>query len=214
MKTISTLSSIILLAAIGSLGCVGAPGSDEDTGDDTLLDLQGDDLSASEDTDAVERLGEASDALVACAGQPAWQAAWETWEDEVRTLVNQKRAAGAKCGGTTYPPAPALAVDNRLRCSARRHSRDMGVNNFMNHIGSDGSEPWDRMEDAGYAYTQAAENIAVGYNSPAAVVNGWMGSVGHCQNIMKATLKHLGVGYYRKDGSTYVHHWTQNFGRQ
>ncbi len=114
--------------------------------------------------------------------------------------------------GAAHPPVPALTFDERLRCSSRKHSKDMSVNGFFSHTGSDGSTPWARMSSAGYTYTQAAENIAAGYSTPAAVVNGWMASTGHCKNIMNAALKHLGVGYYW--GTTgYKHYWTQRFGK-
>ncbi|MCY1014033.1 CAP domain-containing protein [Nannocystis pusilla] len=43
----------------------------------------------------------------------------------------------------------------------------------------------------------AGENIAAGYSTAAQVVNGWMTSTGHCNNIMNGNYKHLGVGYYR-----------------
>ena len=129
------------------------------------------------------------------------------------TLVNQKRAAGATCGGVYKPPVAALTLDSRLRCAARKHSKDMGVNNFFSHTGSNGSTPFQRMASAGYTYSYAGENIAAGYSTPSATVTGWMNSTGHCNNIMNGNYKHLGVGYYRS-ASGYTHYWTQDFGAQ
>jgi uncharacterized protein YkwD len=107
----------------------------------------------------------------------------------------------------------ALTLDERLRCAARKHSKDMGEHNVFSHTGSDGSSPWTRMTKAGYTFTKAAENIAWGYSTPASVVSGWMTSSGHCKNIMGASLKHLGVGYYYGTKPSYKHYWTQDFGR-
>ena len=45
-----------------------------------------------------------------------------------------------------------------------------------------------------------------------AVVNGWMASTGHCNNIMNGVLRDIGVAYY--PGGTYGHYWTQDFGKQ
>jgi uncharacterized protein YkwD len=147
-----------------------------------------------------------------CDDVVSWPTGWTDFENQVLTLVNQRRAAGATCGGVYKPPVPAVSLDSRLRCAARKHSKDMGVNNFFSHTGSDGSTPWQRITWAGYAYRYAGENIAAGYSTPSAVVTGWMNSSGHCNNIMNPNFKHLGVGYYYHSGSTYGHYWTQDFG--
>ncbi len=150
-----------------------------------------------------------------CDDVLTWNTTWASYESQVLTLVNQKRAAGATCGGVYKPPVPALSLDTRLRCASRKHSKDMAVNNFFSHTGSNGSTPFQRMTSAGYVWRAAAENIGAGYSTPAAAVNGWMNSTGHCNNIMSASYKHLGVGYYyRASGSTYAHYWTQDFGAQ
>ena len=46
-------------------------------------------------------------------------------EDELLSLVNEHRAAGATCGGTRYGPAPALVMNGALLRAARAHSEDM-----------------------------------------------------------------------------------------
>ena len=130
----------------------------------------------------------------------------------MRPLDSDRRAAGATCGGVYKAPVPALTFDERLRCSSRKHSKDMGLNNFFSHVGSNGSTFSQRMTSAGYTWRAAGENIGAGYNTPAAAVNAWMASTGHCNNIMNPSFKHLGVGYYV--GGTYTHYWTQNFGAQ
>jgi uncharacterized protein YkwD len=187
------------LGVIGALSLAGCAGAE--TGPDV--------------EEGIENVGEAEQDLTAyCDDVLTWNAPWTDFENQVLTLVNQKRAAGATCGGVYYAPRPALTYDERLRCSARKHSKDMGANNYFSHTGLDGSQPWDRMTSAGYTWTYAAENIAAGYPTPSAVVQGWMASSGHCRNIMSATAKNFGAGYYYGGTSTYKHYWTQNFGRQ
>lgn len=148
-----------------------------------------------------------------CDDVTTWNATWTTFENDVLTLVNQRRAAGATCGGVAKPPVPAVTLDTRLRCAARKHSKDMGTNNFFSHTGSNGSTFSQRITSAGYTWTAAGENIAAGYATAAAVVNGWMASTGHCNNIMNGTYKHLGVGYFNSATSTYKHYWTQEFAK-
>ena len=50
------------------------------------------------------------------------------------------------------------------------------------------------LDELGIPYHAAAENIASGYQTPAAVVVGWMNSPGHRANILNASLGHMGVG--------------------
>jgi uncharacterized protein YkwD len=99
-------------------------------------------------------------------------------------------------------------------CAARKHSKDMGTNNFFGHMGSNGSTFSQRVTWAGYTWRAAAENISAGHTTPSAVVNAWMASAGHCNNIMNPAYRHLGVGYSDHSTSTYKVYWTQNFGNQ
>lgn len=143
-----------------------------------------------------------------------WNSSWATLENSVLTLVNQKRAAGATCGGVAKPPVAALTMESRLRCAARNHSKDMANNNFFSHTGTGGTTFVQRIEAAGYKpWLALAENIAAGQTTAAAVVNSWMGSTGHCNNIMNGTYKHIGIGYAYNVNATYDHYWTQDFGK-
>lgn len=129
-----------------------------------------------------------------------------TFAARVVALVNQERAA-AGC--------QALQVDSRLASAATAHSLDMAVNDFFSHTGSDGSLPWDRMAAAGYVYSTAGENIAAGYTTPEAVVDGWMKSSGHRANILNCAFTETGVGYvFLADDEgqvNYHHYWTHVF---
>ncbi|MEJ3744182.1 CAP domain-containing protein [Actinomycetes bacterium KLBMP 9797] len=121
-------------------------------------------------------------------------------ENEVVEITNRERAEGG-CGTVT--------VNAKLATAARQHSQDQAEHNNMSHTGSDGSSPWDRTERAGYT-NAIGENVAMGYRTPAAVMDGWMNSSGHRANILNCDAKAIGVGLaYASDGSPY---WTQIFG--
>jgi uncharacterized protein YkwD len=124
-------------------------------------------------------------------------------ELEVLHLLNQERA------NENLPP---LVIDMRLMESARRHSTDMATNNFFSHTGSDGSSPFDRIADSGYSMRSAGENIAAGYRTAEAAVQGWMNSDGHRANILNSSYEHIGVGYVYSKNTSYGHYWTTNFG--
>jgi uncharacterized protein YkwD len=153
-----------------------------------------------------------NDPAFACS-DAGWNTAWATLEAAVVTKVNQKRAAGAVCGGVTKPPVPALTVNAKLRCAARNHSKDMANKNFMSHTGSNGSTFAQRITAAGYAWLAAAENVAAGYATASAVMTGWMASSGHCKNIMSSSYKHIGVGYAFNSTADFDHYWTIDFAR-
>jgi uncharacterized protein YkwD len=130
----------------------------------------------------------------------------DQFERRVIELTNEHRR-GAGC--------PDLARDDQLTTAARNHSTDMALNDFFSHVGSNGSTFTQRIEATGYQWSNAAENIAAGYSSPEAVVEAWMNSQGHRDNILNCALREIGVGYYYLATDTgevnYGHYWTQVF---
>ena len=146
-----------------------------------------------------------------CQDAIGWDPAWSTFEEEVVALMNLERSLGAVCGVDSFGPAGPLVMETALRCAARVHSWDMAVRDFFSHTNPDGLSPWDRIALAEYANQPTGENIAAGYSTPAAVVNGWMNSPGHCSHIMNPNSNEVGIGYY--PGGSYGHYWTQTLGR-
>jgi len=138
------------------------------------------------------------------------------FEDQVHLLVNQRRAQGAVCGSTVYAPVQHLEAEQMLQNSAKRHSEDMALRDFVSHENPDGATLVDRALAEGYPAAALAENIAAGYATPEAVVDAWMASPGHCVNIMNSLYAQIGVGYAYEPGDAnappYTHYWTLNFG--
>lgn len=151
-----------------------------------------------------------------CADRDAaWDAAWKALEAEVVQLVNARRGQPARCGNESFDGTNIqLVADPKLTCSAREHSEDMATQRMIDHQGSDGRGPFDRIRDIGYTggFPQG-ENVAMGYPTARAVVDGWMSSPGHCANIMNPGFNEIGVGYHAGSGA-YPHLWTQKFGRR
>ena len=64
------------------------------------------------------------------------------------------------------------------------------------HERPDGSSCFTVLEEVGLTSLQpTGENIAAGYPTAAAVMDGWMNSPGHRANILKQNATHVGVGY-------------------
>ncbi|WP_064745382.1 CAP domain-containing protein [Pseudonocardia acaciae] len=112
-------------------------------------------------------------------------------------LTNARRAA-AGC--------KPLQVDSRLNKSAQRHGENMAGQGFFSHNDPSGNGFADRERAAGYQNT-GGENIARGYKSASQVMNIWMNSPSHRENILRCEFKTIGIGYV-PNGS----YWVQNFG--
>lgn len=122
------------------------------------------------------------------------------WEQQVVSLVNQERA---KAG------LSPLQLDKDLSNVARYKSADMRDNQYFDHQSPTYGSPFQMMDQFGISYQYAGENIAAGQMSPQAVMDAWMNSPGHRQNIMNPNYTHIGVGYV--SGGSYKHYWTQQF---
>ena len=120
-----------------------------------------------------------------------------SYEKEVVRLVNIERAKNG---------LSPLTYNWELSRVARYKSQDMRKNNYFSHTSPTYGSPFQMMKSFGITYKTAGENIARGYKTPEAVVNGWMNSSGHRANILNSTFTQIGVGY-EKDG----HYWTQMF---
>ncbi len=142
----------------------------------------------------------------ASCGLPDFQA-------EVMRQINAARAAARTCGATAMPAVGALAWNDQLFTAAARHSLDMASNNHFDHTGTDGSSSSQRVTDAGYAWSATGENIAAGYGSVAAVMNGWLASEGHCRNLMNPTFRDVAVSCVQRSGTTYGWYWTMALAR-
>lgn len=128
---------------------------------------------------------------------PTTDSAVLSFEREVVRLVNAERE---KQG------LPSLTYNWELSRVARIKSQDMRDNGYFSHTSPTYGSPFQMMKSFGISYRAAGENIAKGYTTPAAVVNGWMNSPGHRANILSSSFTEIGVGYV-SDG----HYWTQLF---
>ncbi|MGZ5135717.1 MAG: CAP domain-containing protein [Flavitalea sp.] len=120
-------------------------------------------------------------------------------------LVNNIRQAGCTCGSTVMPPVAPITWNDQLATAALNHSNDMYTNDYFGHAGLNGSNAGDRIAAAGYTWRAYGENIAKGYSSEQAVMDGWLKSEGHCKNIMSSLFTEMGVARV----NTY---WCQEFG--
>lgn len=135
---------------------------------------------------------------------PAYADSLTPIELQVVDLVNQHRAAHG---------LPALRVDARLTQAARAHTNLMREREQPSHQ-LDGEKPIcqgdDRLVAAGYAWIFCAENVAAGQTSAEQVVNDWMNSAGHRENILSPYAAETGIAF--STGGNFGTWWTQTFG--
>ena len=121
------------------------------------------------------------------AGNGWWDAAFEA---EVFAVINQKRAEAGL--------AP-LAVESRLTQAGKAYAKVLADYNHFSHTGPDGSTLVSRVEAAGFPFTvQIGEVIAWGSNGwpPVDIVQAWMDSPSHREQIMSPVYTQAGVGCY------------------
>lgn len=136
------------------------------------------------------------------------------FESDLLTRVNNIRAQGANCGGQVMAATPALQWNNRLEQAANSHSQYMKDSNSFSHAGANGSSVGSRVTATGYPWQAVAENIAAGQPDAASVVAGWLGSTGHCTNMLGASYTQLGVALVNGSaGNTYNTYWTMVLAR-
>ncbi|MCU0253760.1 MAG: CAP domain-containing protein [Acidobacteria bacterium] len=165
-----------------------------------------------------------ADGAVDVAAQSGVQAA--EVEARIAERVNAERARAG---------LPLLASDPKLAEVARRHAMDMAARRYFDHVSPDGKDPERRGLDAGYSCRKdhgtyithgLGENIfqsavfsSVTFGSGGTrtyqwigadeiarqVVDGWMGSEGHRENLLKRSFDRQGIGVaITSGGKVYV----------
>lgn len=89
---------------------------------------------------------------------------------------------------------PSLVRSSTLDLAAQMKAEDMAKNGYFAHTSPTGVTPWRWFQDAGYRYTHAGENLAVHFTDSSAVVEAWLNSPSHRDNILNGNYKEIGIG--------------------
>jgi len=111
-------------------------------------------------------------------------AATEISSSDITTLTNSSRAAYG---------LPALSENGLLDNAAYNKCVDMFANQYWDHTSPSGLTPWYFISQAGYNYIYAGENLAKGFTSSNAIVNAWMNSPSHRENILSTNFNDTGT---------------------
>ena len=94
-----------------------------------------------------------------------------------------------------------LYQNTSLAAAAQAKADDMVTQDYWSHYSPDGQAPWVFIDQVGYAYLKAGENLAYGFPSSKAVVKGWMDSPSHRANLLDSQYREVGFGI--ANGSDY-----------
>lgn len=98
-----------------------------------------------------------------------------------------------------------LSLNVKLSTAAQAKARDMSKKDYWSHVSPSGQQPWHFIEDSGYRYSKAAENLAYGFDDSNSTISGWMNSPSHRKNMLDNSISEVGFGIaniedYQGDG--------------
>jgi uncharacterized protein YkwD len=117
---------------------------------------------------------------------------------QLEDLINEERTSAG---------LPALTVDAQLTTAAKAHATDMLCNNYVSHLGLDGSTPEQRVEAAGFNASVVVENLyalhpAYGGN-PQAAVDWWMSDPISKADLLNEDTTVFGISYVSSEASLF-----------
>ncbi len=97
--------------------------------------------------------------------------------------TNEKRVAAG---------LSTLVLDDQLSAAARDKAADMFANNYWAHNSPAGRDPWSFIVGANYHYLFAGENLARDFGDSRGVVEAWMNSPSHRENLGNEHYRDIG----------------------
>lgn len=126
----------------------------------------------------------------------------DAYVDEVIRLINAERT---KEGLNPITKSAVLTEAAQVRAKE--------CVQVFSHTRPNGDDCFSIISEMGYSAYSLGENIAAGQQTPQAVMESWMNSSGHRDNILNPDFTEVGIGYYYEPNSTYKYYWTQMFAR-
>ncbi len=88
---------------------------------------------------------------------------------------------------------PPLKLNTYLSDAATRKAADMFAKDYWAHVSPTGTQPWSFILASGYNYLHAGENLARDFTSADAIVQAWMNSPSHRENLLSSRYQDIGV---------------------
>jgi hypothetical protein len=114
---------------------------------------------------------------------------------EIVALTNLERTKAGK---------EPLKPNSMLEEAALAKAADMVERGYFEHLNPEGRGSWELIEKTGYSYEHAGENLARNFENSQAVVEGWMNSDSHRENLLKENYTDIGVAVVETKKGVYV----------
>lgn len=93
-----------------------------------------------------------------------------------------------------------LVVQKKLSASALKKANDMLDRQYFEHTSPDGKTAVNLVKEKGYAFQIVGENLALGdFGSDKKLVDAWMNSPAHKENILNPKFTEIGIGIVKGD---------------
>lgn len=89
---------------------------------------------------------------------------------------------------------PVVAYSSTLSRAAQAKAEDMILRGYFSHNSPEGLAPWLWLDQVGYNYQYAGENLAIHFNESVDVVRAWVASPKHYENLVKPEYTEMGIG--------------------
>jgi hypothetical protein len=104
--------------------------------------------------------------------------------ENIIALSNQERTAAG---------LNTLTSNSKLAAAAMAKAQDMFEKQYWDHFGPNGETPWQFIIAQGYNYVYAGENLAKGFRTAEGVIEAWMASPTHKENLLSRNYKDIGI---------------------
>jgi len=102
-------------------------------------------------------------------------------------VIDQTNAERSKAG------LPPLTQNPQLTQAAFAKASDMLAQNYWAHVSPSGTQPWSFIKNAGYRYRYAGENLARDFSDTGTLMQAWLTSPTHKENILSGNYHDIGV---------------------
>ncbi len=108
----------------------------------------------------------------------------EVISSDIVSLLNQQRVSESMTG---------LSLNTKLIEAAELKAQDMLEKDYFAHKSPEGLMAWDFIEQTGYEYSVAGENLAIGFLDSSEVHKAWNNSPLHKRNLLDPRFTDIGV---------------------
>lgn len=91
-----------------------------------------------------------------------------------------------------------LSADRQLEAAADAKLGDMQTKDYWAHYGPGGEDPWQFIDETGYDYDRAGENLAIRYTDEDALIQAWKDSPPH-DRLLRGDYADVGIAIGRSE---------------